>query len=103
MKTMHAGERRLLRWLMVLLAASALTLYSSGECVSAESEADDATLATGQDTIGENDAGALTGACSDSGDFGPNGLAPTFTQKPFWIVLGLVVLGWLVLAADMPG
>jgi hypothetical protein len=28
------------------------------------------------------------------------GHAPTFTEKPFWIVMGLVVLGWLVLAAD---
>jgi hypothetical protein len=38
----------------------------------------------------------------DAFDFVPSGMAPTFTEKPFWIVLGLVVLGWIVLAADFP-
>jgi hypothetical protein len=35
-------------------------------------------------------------------DWEPSGLAPTFTEKPIWIVLGLVVLGWIVMAADFP-
>lgn len=50
----------------------------------------------------------LTGApaapvsTGDPSAWGPAGLAPTFTEKPFWIILGLVVLGWIVLAADLP-
>lgn len=40
--------------------------------------------------------------CDEGPDGVPSGPVPTFTEKPFWIVLGLVVLGWLVLAADWP-
>jgi hypothetical protein len=48
------------------------------------------------------DLTAPTTTSLNSFEFVPTELAPTFTEKPFWIVLGLVVLGWIVLAADIP-
>jgi hypothetical protein len=41
-------------------------------------------------------------ACADASDDVPMGPFPALTDKLFWIILGLVVLGWLVLAADFP-
>jgi hypothetical protein len=46
------------------------------------------------------DPSAAAAVQADLHVYEPAGIVPTFTEKPFWIVLGLVVLGWIVLAAD---
>ncbi|MCC7361713.1 MAG: hypothetical protein IT317_19675 [Anaerolineales bacterium] len=51
---------------------------------------------------GEPIAGVAASVGGNLSAWEPPGLAPTFTEKPFWIILALVVLGWIVLAADLP-
>jgi hypothetical protein len=45
---------------------------------------------------------APVAAEGDCDEFVPAGLAATLSTKGYWIILGLVVLGWVVLAADLP-
>ena len=30
------------------------------------------------------------------------GLAPTFTSRLFWVIVGLVFLGWIITSSDFP-
>jgi hypothetical protein len=87
-----------LRLLAVLALASGLTLISSQACAS--SGPDGWSAAPHVETVASQ--GALSNGCTMTDTDEPMGPVPTFTEKPFWIVLGLVVLGWLVLAADLP-
>lgn len=81
-----AGRR--LALLAVLLALVALPLLAGADCAAA--------------TPGAPSLGLAAPVCGEVPDGIPYGPAPTLTEKPFWIVLGLVVVGWLVLAADWP-
>ena len=111
MRTLLVRHHLLVRLLLVLGLAGALTLVSSSGCASAN-----AGLSTGSADgalEGALESGALahlsdTGpgpgyiSCANAGEWGPEGLAPVFSEKTFWVILGLVILGWLVLAADFP-
>jgi hypothetical protein len=89
----------LLRLVAVLALASGLTLISSQAC--AASGPDGWSTTPNFETVASG-PGADPIGCTETDNYEPMGPIPTFTEKPFWIVLGLVVLGWLVLAADMP-
>jgi hypothetical protein len=111
MRTLLADHRLLIRMLLVLGLACALTLVSYDGCVSADeafsTTAVNAVLGPASGLAGVAGLGATApgpGAvsCADGGEWGPEGMAPALTEKTFWVVLGLVVLGWLVLAADFP-
>jgi hypothetical protein len=83
---------QVLRLALAVSLASTLLLVSSAACAGPN-------LGTVAVTAS---ASAASTSCADSSDDWPLGLFPSVTEKPFWIVLGLVVLGWLVLAADFP-
>ena len=111
MRAMGLRQRQLLRLLLVFSLAGALTLFSAEGCPAAASTLAPGPAWTSVDRLAEpihqagsddTPPGTDLGSCMDDWDFVPNGPYPTFTEKPFWIVLGLVVLGWLVLAADAP-
>jgi hypothetical protein len=105
------NQRLLLRILLVLGLAGALTLVTYDGCVSANAQPSATAVGAelelafelaGQTGLSNTAPGPSAVSCTDAGEWGPEGLAPAFTEKVFWVVLGLVVLGWLVLAADFP-
>ncbi len=111
MRILLANQRLLLRILLVLGLAGALTLVSNGGCVSANAEPATTAVRDGLEPVfgsaglaglGATVPGPGAVSCADGGEWGPEGMAPALTEKTFWVVLGLVVLGWLVLAADFP-
>jgi hypothetical protein len=83
---------RVLRIVLVVGLAGTLLLFSSAACAAPAPQTVSMTASASSAPI----------VCADTSDDWPVGLFPTFTEKPFWIVLGLVVLAWLVLAADFP-
>ena len=104
MRARSLGQRRLIRLALLLSLAGALTAAFTHDCASADAAllTAPASAALGQSEVGDTASGTASDSCADTWDSAPNGPAPTFTEKTFWIVLGLVVLGWLVLAADAP-
>lgn len=95
MNTYATALRRLLPLALALSLLAARLSVTTGACAAPSA------ASSPQSTAGTTMRTAAT-ACADGGDDWPMGPFPALTDKLFWIVLGLVVLGWLVLAADFP-
>jgi hypothetical protein len=81
-------------WLAAALALLAPACVVAGPAVSPVPEV--AAPAVSETTA------PVAAAEGDCAEFIPAGVAATLSTKGFWIILGLVVLGWVVLAADLP-
>jgi hypothetical protein len=95
MNTRTTALRPLVRLAVALSLAGALLSVTPGACAAP------GAAPNPQATLGTT-MGTASTACADGSDDWPMGPFPALTDKLFWIVLGLVVLGWLVLAADFP-
>lgn len=99
-------QRNCLRWLLALVVAATLALIAVPACASAATAP--ATLSSrltpplGQTRADDSPPLPAWGTGPEAEDYAPRGPAATLTEIPFWLILGLVVLSWLMLAAEAP-